>query len=141
MKKVQFSRAGKRRFNARVTTLSSLLKEDERLFLREWHKQVQGWLGEVQRRAKNWRDGSEFRNAESADGSIVEGRAHIFGVLEIANIMLKECDKKSGRDVEKLVGAETRRILTNECIKAVASVCDGRFNHMVDHRLYRRSGN
>lgn len=135
MEQIQFSRAGKRRFNKRVNTLVSLLKQNEKLFRREWHKQVQGWLSEVHRRARNWREGAEFRNAENVDGSIVQGRAQVFGVLEIAEAMLAAC----GADVEKIVGAETRRVLTNECVKAVATICDGRLNYMVDRHLYRQA--
>jgi hypothetical protein len=135
MEQTQFSRAGKRRFNKRVNSLVSLQKENGKLFWREWHKQVQGWLNEVHRRAKDWREGAEFRNSESVDGSIVRGRAEIFGVLEIAEKMLAAC----GADVDRMVGDETRRVLTNECVKAVASICDGRLNYMVDHHLYRQA--
>jgi hypothetical protein len=135
MKQVQFSRTGKRRFNSRVNSLVALFKKDERVFRREWQKLMQGWLNEVHRRAKNWREGAEFRNIEGLDGPIEQGRTHIFGVLEIAETMLSAC----GDDVEKLVGSETRRALTNECVKAVAILCDGRLNHMVDHRVYRQA--
>lgn len=137
MEQIQFSRAGKRRFNKRVSTLVSFLKQSEKLFRREWHKQVQGWLSEIHRRANNWREGAEFRNAESGDGSVVRGRAQIFGILEIAEAMLAAC----GTDVDLMVGDETRRVLTNECVKAVANICDGRLNYMVDHHLYRQARN
>ena len=133
MKQIQFSRTGRRRFNSRVNSLVSLFKKDERVFRREWQKLMQGWLNEVHRRAKTWREGGEFRNIESVDGPIEQGRIHIFGVLEIAEAMLSAC----GDEVEKVVGEETRRVLTNECVKAVAILCDGRLNHMVDHRVYR----
>jgi hypothetical protein len=106
MKQIRFSRASKRRFNSRVNLLVSLLRNDEGLFQREWQKLVQGWLNEVHHRAKNWREGAEFRNAESVDGLIEQGRTHIFGVLEITEAMLSAC----GDDVEKLVGEETRRV-------------------------------
>lgn len=135
MKQIQFSRAGKRRFNSRVNSLVSLLKKNEQLFLREWQKLVQGWLNEVHRRANSWREGAEFRNIESVDGPIEQGRARVFGVLEISEAMLAAC----GDNVEKLVGEETRRLLTNECVKAVASICGGRLNQMVDHRIYRQA--
>ena len=135
MKQIQFSRAGKRRFNSRVSSLASLLKKNEQLFRREWQKLVQGWLNEVHRRANSWREGVEFRNVENVDGPIEQGRTRIFGVLEIAEAMLAAC----GDDVEKLVGEETLRLLTNECVKAVAILCDGRLNHMVDHRVYRQA--
>src|SRR4051812_44144524 len=84
MKHIQFSRAGKRRFNSRVQSLLSLLAWNEGLFLREWHKLVQGWLSEVHRRAKIWREGAEFHNTQSTEGIIDEGRLHVFGVLDIA---------------------------------------------------------
>jgi hypothetical protein len=135
MKQIQFSRAGKRRFNSRVNSLVSLLKKNEQLFRREWEKLVQGWLNEVHRRANSWREGAEFRNVESVVGPIEQGRARVFGVLEIAEAMLAAC----GDDVEKLVGEETRRLLTNECVKAVAILCDGRLNYMVHHRVYRQA--
>lgn len=135
MKQIQFSRAGKRRFNSRVNSLVSLLKKNEELFRREWQKLVQGWLNEVHRRAKNWREGPELRNVESADGPIEQGRARVFGVLDIAEAMLAAC----GEDVEKLVGEETRRLITNECVKAVATLCDRRLNYMVDHSIYRQA--
>jgi hypothetical protein len=135
MKQIQFSRAGKRRFNSRVKSLVSLLKKNEQLFRREWQKLVQGWLNEIHRRAMSWREGAEFRNVESVDGPIEQGRTRVFGVLEIAEAMLVAC----GDDVERLVGEETRRLLTNECVKAVAILCDGRLNYMVDHRVYRQA--
>lgn len=135
IEQIQFSRAGKRRFNKRVNTLVFLMKENEKLFRREWHKQVQGWLNEVQRRAKIWREGADVRNSESVDGSIVHGRTKIFGVLEIAEAMLAAC----GTEIESMVGDETRRLLTNECTKAVANICDSRLNHLVDHHLYRQA--
>lgn len=135
MEQIQFSRTAKRRFNKRVNSLVSLMKQNEKLFRREWHKLVQGWLSEVHRRARDWREGREFRNTESLDGSIVKGRAQIFGVLEIAETMLVAC----GTDIEKMVGEETRRLLKNECVKAVANICDGRLNYMVDRHLYRKA--
>lgn len=137
MKQIQFSRTGKRRFNSRVNSLVSSFGKDERLFRREWQKLIQGWLNEVHRRAKNWRQGVEFRNIEGVDGAIEQGRTHVFGVLEVAEAMLAAC----GGDVGKLVGEETRRVLTNECVKAVAILCDARLHHMVDHRVYRRAKN
>lgn len=135
MKQIQFSRAGKRRFNSRVNSLVSLINKDKELFRREWQKLTQGWLNEVHSRANSWREGAELRNVESVDGPIEQGRTRIFGVLEIAEAMLAAC----GDDVEKLVGEETRRLLTNECVKAVATLCDGRLNYMVDHRVYRQA--
>jgi hypothetical protein len=135
MKQIRFSRSGKRRFNSRVNSLVSSFKNNERLFQREWQKLIQGWLNEVHRRAKNWRQGVEFRNVEGVDGAIEQGRTHIFGVLETAEAMLAAC----GGDVEKSIGEETRRLLTNECVKAFAILCDGRLNHMVDHRVYRQA--
>jgi hypothetical protein len=135
MEQSQFSRAGKRRFNKRVDSLVSLLKLNEKLFRSEWHKQVQGWLSEVHRRAKNCGEGAEFRNAENVNSSIEQGRTHIFGVLEIAEAMLAAC----GSNVEKMVGEETRQLLANECIKAVAYICDARLNYMVNHPVYRRA--
>jgi len=135
MEQIQFSRSGKRRFNSRVKVLVSLLKKNEALFQREWQKLVQGWLNEVQWRAKDWREGAEVRNVESADGSIEQGRTRVFGVLDIAEAMLVAC----GGDVEKIVGEETRRLITNECVKAVATLCDSRLNYMVNQRVYRRA--
>lgn len=135
MEQIQFSRAGKRRFNSRVNSLVSSLEKNEELFRREWQKLVQGWLNEVHHRAKNWREGAELRNVESVDGLVEQGRSRVFGMLDTAEAMLAAC----GSDVEKLVGEETRRLITNECVKAVATLCDGRLNYMVNHRIYRRA--
>lgn len=132
---IQFSRAGQRRFNSRVRGLLSLLEQNEKLFLREWHRQVQGWLGEIHYRASNWRNGTELRSAEDPDGVFEQGRTQIFGILNVADSLLVAC----GSEAERIVGDETRCLLINECIKAVASVCDGRLNHMVDHRIYHRA--
>jgi len=134
-KQIQFSRAGKRRFNRRVNFLVSLFWQNDQTFRREWHKQVQGWLKEIHRRAKNWCEGAELCNAESFDDSITQGKEQVFGVLEIAERMLAKC----GPAVEKKVGEETRRLLTSECVKAVAYICDNRLNYMVNHRVYRRA--
>src|SRR4051812_3668072 len=128
MTQIKFSRAGKRRFNKHVASFVSLLGRDEKLFRREWHKQVQGWLNEAHRRAGNWLEGARFRNAATADGLVAEGRARIFGVLDIAEVMLAAC----GAHVEELVGEETRRLLTAECTKAVANVCDSWLHYMVN---------
>jgi hypothetical protein len=135
MKQVSFSRSGQRRFNKRVNSLVSLLEKDERLFRREWHKLVQGWLGEIQRRARSWRGGGGARSAGSEGGLNIQGSEFVFGVLEIAGALLAAC----GPEVEGMVGEETRRLLKGECVKAVASVCGGQLNYMVDHRVYRRA--
>lgn len=112
-----------------------LSKKNEKLFQREWHKQVQEWLCVIHRRARNWREGVEFRNAENANGAIERGRTHVFGVLLLADTLLTAC----GAEIEKLVGAQTRQLLSSECTKAVASVCDNRLNYMIDHKNYRRA--
>lgn len=135
MKQIRFSRAGKRRFNKRVNHLVALFRQDEQLFRREWHKQVQGWLREVHRRAKSWHLGSLRCYVESADGLLVPGGEHIFGLLEIANAMLAAC----GSEVEEIIGEETRLLLTNECVKAVAQLCDGRLIYLVGNRVYRKA--
>lgn len=135
MKQVQFSRVGRRRFNKRVNSLVSLLEQDESLFRREWHKQVQGWLSEIHRRAKNWREGAASRSDGGAGGPDGQGSELVFGVLELAGALLAAC----GPEAEGMVGEETRRLLKGECIKAVASVCGSRLNYMVDRRVYRRA--
>lgn len=135
MKQIKFSRAGKRRFNKRVSSLHFLLEQNEKLFLREWDKLVQNWLFEIHHRARDWREGKEFRNSESSEGTLERGRTHIYGILDIAEAYLKA----AGETAELLVGGETRRVLTNECARTVASICDGRTNYLVDHRLYRRA--
>lgn len=135
MKQIQFSRAGKRRFNSRVSSLVSLLDKNEELFRREWQKLVQGWLSEVRLRANIWREGAGVRNFESVGGLVEPGRARVFGVLDIVEETLAAC----GEDIERLVGVETRWLIANECVKAVATLCDGRLNYMVNHRVYRRA--
>lgn len=135
MKQIQFSRAGKRRFNKRVDHLVALFRQEEKLFRREWHKLVRGWLGEARRRAKSRREGSPRGYVESAGGPTVLGGEQILGLLEIANTLLAAC----GDEVEEAVGEETRLLLTNECVKVVKRLCDGRPNYLVDDRVYRRS--
>lgn len=134
--KIQFSRAGRRRFNAQVRTLREMFGENRELFDREWRKLLQGWLNEAHRRAKNWAEGEEFRNAESREGIIERGRTHVFGLLENADALIEAL----GPEISVRVGNETRSLLTNECTKAVAAVVDHRLNYMVDHRIYRRRG-
>lgn len=135
MEKIKFSRNGQRRFNKQVKTLINLSQSNEKLFLREWNKQVQEWLRAIHRRAKNWKEGVEFRNTETTDGSIERGRTQVFGVLLLADTLLQACGEK----IEKSVGSETRQLLTSECVKAVALVCDNRLNYMIDHKNYRRA--
>lgn len=135
MKQTQLSRVGRRRFNSRARYLVSLLTRSEELFRREWEKLVRGWLNEVHRRAKNWSEGAEMRNVASADGLAEKDGTLIFGVLEAAEALLFAC----GDDVEKLVGEETRKLITNECVKAVARLWDPRLNYMVNQGVYRRA--
>lgn len=135
MKQIQFSRAGKRRFNKRVNHLVALFMQEEKLFRREWHKLVRGWLGEARRRAKSRREGSPCCYVESAGGLTVPGGEQLFGLLKIANTLLAAC----GDEVEEAVGDETRLLLTNEYINTVTRLCDGRPNFLVDDRVYRRA--
>jgi hypothetical protein len=140
MKQIKFSRAGKRRFNRRVDALAALLKQNDKLFRREWHKQLRGWLGEIHRRAKNWREAeAKFRGSESPDGLSVEGKARIFGIVEIAETMLAACCEKAEKEIEAAFVEETRRLLTNECVKAVAYIYDRRLNYLIEQRVYRQA--
>lgn len=129
----KLSKAGRRRFNKEIRELSETFKLNPALFERQWHKRVQGWLHEVHRRAKNWADGESFSDSETREGIVERGRTHVFGVVEIAkSVMLAFAP-----EIKAKVGAETTRILTNECVKSVAQVVDNRLNQLVDKK-YRR---
>jgi len=92
---------------------------------------VQGWLHEIHYRAKQTRVSCK---PDSAEHTIAQDRKEIFVVLDFAGALLTAC----GTEVEKMVGEETRRLLTSECVKALASTYDGRLNNLIDHRLYDR---
>jgi hypothetical protein len=130
---LKLSKAGRRRLNAQVKELRELCEKDPIIFRRQWHKRVQGWLHEVHRRANNWAEGTEFRNAESREGIIERGRTHVFGVVEIAEHFIKAC----GTSVSERVEKDTLSILSGECTKAVAAVIDRRLNYLVDKKYKR----
>lgn len=133
MTKIKFNRRSRHQYKTRVSMFSQLLDQNEELFLKEWNKLIEGWMGEIHRRRKNWQEGADFRNEKNHDGVVETGRTHIFGVVELAEMYLKACGEKA----EKLVGDATRKVLTNECSKAVAMVVDGRLNGNLTHHWYR----
>ena len=131
------SKAGRRRFNSQAAEFRRLAQKEPALFRREWKKRVLGWLYEIHRRARNWSEGTEFRNTETAEGLAERGRTHVFGVVECAERFIAAC----GQQCEDTVGDETRAVLKAECVPAVARVIDLRLNRMIDHKNYRGAKN
>lgn len=135
MTKNTLSRTATRRLNAQAKEFKRLLENEPTIFRREWNKRVIGWLGEIQRRAKNWSVADEIRNDLSAEELGERGRDQVFGVVDLADSMIAKC----GSECERLVGTDTRKTLTNECVKAVAAVVDQRLNYLIDHKNYGRA--
>ncbi len=126
-------KAGRRRFNNEIRELRETFKLNPALFERQWHKRVQGWMHEIQRRARNWAEGENLTNEITREGIIERGRTHVFGVVLIAESVMQAC----GPEINAKVGPETTRILTNECVKSVATVVDNRLNQLVDKKYGR----
>lgn len=127
------SRTGNRRFNNKVVDLKAALSQGEARFLNVWGKMVNGWITEIHYRARVWSNGKEFRNSTDRNDLVKEERQIIFGVVEIAERLLAEC----GDNAEHLVGQETRQILDNECVRAVARVSGKSLNSGMTQHWYR----
>lgn len=141
MMSIQFSRAGKRRFNKKVREFISLHRKNETIFLREWDKQVTEWIKEIHFRAKQWKE-QPLEKSESTiqldEDEFFEAidRLPVFGVYEKAEAMITA----SGREIEELVGPTTRQTLENECVKAIAGIYDNRLNSsLIQHWFYKRA--
>lgn len=111
---------------------SELAQTDIVRFRREWDKRVQGWLYEIQNRVRCLRGGENFTAwARSTEESlIVEQEAERLGIFDLynrADDLLAAC----GKEVEQLVGAETRAVLSAECSKGVAIIYGNK-------RVYKR---
>lgn len=99
-------KAGKRRNRHVATHLAEMARIDKKRFHFEWNRRLDGWLAEINRRAKLLRVDKAHELASK----------RVFGVLEHVNELLAQC----GPDVEALVGASTRDTITHECCKALA---------------------
>ncbi len=112
-------KATQRREKREAGRLQVLAEQNQERFLKEWRSRIDGWAMEIKARTR----------AEGDETVLPSERQPIFGVLEKAERLLDQC----GDQARNLVGADTRRILQNECCKAVAS--------LTDRRLYRLSNN
>ena len=133
----RMSRAAQRRFNAQGSEFRRLIENDPGVCRHEWTKQVLGRLYEIHRRARNWSEGTEFRDGEIAEGLTERGPTEVFGVVECAERFIAAC----GQTCEDMVGKETRAVLTGERVTAVTRVVDRRLNHMIAHKNYRGAKN
>jgi hypothetical protein len=117
------SRIGNPRLRKTAKRFAALARTDAVRFHREWNRRVSGWLYEIHNRARYQGQGNEVSAwAENAkECELLEEEATqlaIFDLLDHANNLIAAC----GDDVEKLVGAQTRSLLSAECTKAVAGV-------------------
>ena len=91
-----------------------------------WEQRMSGWLYEIERRVKLQRKKlGTLATSRSGQLTMRYPKTEIFDVLDSANRLLNAC----GKEVERLVGEDTRTTLANECANAVA--------HIYDRRLYR----
>lgn len=113
-----------RRQRKQADFLRSTAGKDRRQFEFEWNKRVVSWLYEINRR------GALLISGDDA-GSGGEG---VFEVVEQAERLMSAC----GVEVVRLIGAQTRQMLTNECCKVVARVYGPAMYKVVTHRWYER---
>ena len=111
-----------RRQRKKADFLRKTARGDTRKFEHEWNKRVVSWLYEINRRGA----------LLSSDAAGSEGADRVFEVIELAERKMADCG------VEAQVGAETRRILTNECCKVAARVYGPSMYKVVTHRWYER---
>lgn len=112
-------KATQRREKREAVRLQELAEQNPERFLKEWRTRIEHWVTEIQLRAR----------AERDENVLPSERLRIFGVLEKAERLLDRC----GDQARRLIGTETRRVLQNECCKAVAA--------LTDRHLYRLSNN
>jgi hypothetical protein len=112
-------KATQRREKREAGRLQELAEQNPECFLKEWRTRIEHWATEIHLRAR----------AEHDENVLPSERLRIFGVLEKAERLLGQC----GDQARELVGADTRRILQNECCKAVA--------RLTDRRIYRLNNN
>lgn len=111
--------ATQRREKREAARLRELAGQNPERFLMEWQSRIEGWVMEINGRAR-----------AAADENVPPGEClPIFDILAKAERLLGLC----GERAQQLVGDETRRVVENECCKAVA--------RLTDPRLYRLTNN
>lgn len=124
----------RRRFNKQIRDLRDTFFLNRDLFDRRWDRLIQGWLHEIHHRATCWAEGKEFTDEITKEQIIEQGQMMVFGVIEIADSVLEAC----GPEIQSLVGTNTKELLKNESIRAVARVVDHRLNFPVDRHYHRK---
>ena len=112
------SKATQRREKKLAQELRNQAASDPARFMREWETMLHAWAIEAMKRGR-------MLQREPGSGSTCPDNQPVFGVLKKAERLLALC----GHEVEQLVGARTRDLLSNDCAKAVAIA--------VDQNMYR----
>jgi hypothetical protein len=112
-------KATQRREKREAVRLQELAEQHPEQFLKEWQFRIEGWATEIKARAR----------AAANENVLPSECLPIFDVLTKAERLLDLCGERARR----LIGAETRRIIENECCKAIAL--------LTDLRLYRLNNN
>lgn len=102
-----------------------------------WDERMQVWLRDIQRRVERLLRRDEYRALPpifDRQSTKSTPQVEIFGVLNFADRLLIAC----GKDVEAMVGEETRATLRSACAKGVARVYDRRLYRPVKTDLYNR---
>lgn len=102
---------------------SELARTNDVRFRHEWNNLVRGWLYEIHNRVRCLCEGEQISAwVHSTEESLfVEQKAERLGIFDLyyrADNLLVMC----GEEVEHLVGAETRAVLSAECSKAVSII-------------------
>jgi hypothetical protein len=117
--------ATQRREKREAARLRELAGQNPERFLMEWQSRIEGWVMEINGRAR-----------AAADENVPLGEClPIFDILAKAERLLGLCGESAPQQLGflKLVRDDTRRALENECCKAVA--------RLTDPRLYRLTNN
>jgi hypothetical protein len=133
---MELSKSGKERFKQKVKVLQKVLSQNEKVFLKVWHKQVHGWISEIHHRAKAWADGRTAATSTDIFADCNEAKQSVFAVCQLADAFLKAI----GERAEKLVGYKTRYVLEGECVRAIAkAVKEPLDGSLVQHWLYQNT--
>lgn len=131
---------GERRLSKTARRYAVLAQKDKKRCRDQWRKFIlQPYLDEIQKRADRLRLEGRRKNQRRTPAQIELlakscGNLGIFDVYRRADRLLIA----AGDTVERLVGDETRKLLVDECAKAVAGVYDKRLYQLVKKHFYNR---
>lgn len=96
-------KAQQRRARKLARYLQELARTNPERFQQEWEKRLQSWAEEAHARSRRMRD----LHCEELETTV-------FRMVNIAEELLAQC----GHEAQRLVGAQTRRFLLEECTRA-----------------------